>query len=246
MKNPAKSGGESRRGSRAAWFEVGAVIVLICAPTLSWVACSLAWGSDFQNLGKQQRRTEYQRAVAFDSGMVESMFIRLRLVPIFLFLMWRSGETWSRFGLVKPRLARDLLFGLILLLAVESLDLLIALTFKRPHPAPYPVGVPFIRGLLVLGNCCATGFAEELELRAYLIPRVEGLTGATWKAVLLSIVIFGFVHLHKSYIGVISSVAAASVYSIAFCATRRIWPVAIAHALHDFVIETQLAVMIGP
>jgi membrane protease YdiL (CAAX protease family) len=89
------------------------------------------------------------------------------------------------------------------------------------------------------------GFSEELQCRAYLIPRLEAVTGATWKAVLLSVMLFGFVHLYHGYVGVISSVVAGAVWSIGFCLTRRIWPVAISHAIWDFIIDSHLAATVG-
>ena len=97
----------------------------------------------------------------------------------------------------------------------------------------------------LLGNCCAIGFSEELTGRAYLIPRLETVTGATWKAVLLSVVLFGFVHLYKGYVGVIHSVVAATIWAIGFCLTRRIWPVALSHAITDFIVDSHLAATVG-
>ena len=94
-------------------------------------------------------------------------------------------------------------------------------------------------------NLVAIGFAEELGFRAYLIPRVEVVTGSTRKAVLFSVLAFGIAHFSKGFVGVLHSLIAAAVWSIAFCSTRRIWPVAIAHAFGDFILMTRIGAMVG-
>ena len=162
--------------------------------------------------------------------------------------MWRSGEGWACFGLVKPKVGRDILIGLGLWLIITILTSLIDVRFHtRPHPSLlfYPAVISLRRGILLLGNCCAIGFSEELAFRAYLIPRFEAVTGATWKSVVFTVILFGFVHLYKGYIGVIQSVVAATIWGIGFCITRRIWPSAISHAMTDFIIDTHLSSHIG-
>ena len=52
-------------------------------------------------------------------------------------------------------------------------------------------------------------------------------------------------HLYKGYFGVIYAVVMAVVVSIGFCVTRRIWPVALAHAITDLVAYTHLGATVG-
>jgi membrane protease YdiL (CAAX protease family) len=77
------------------------------------------------------------------------------------------------------------------------------------------------------------------------ITRFEAMTGATWKAVVLSVAVFGFLHLYLGAVGVPGSLIAGTVWGIAFCLTRRVWPVAISHALTNFVVFTHLSALAG-
>jgi membrane protease YdiL (CAAX protease family) len=180
--------------------------------------------------------------------LLERMFTRLAFVPIVLLVMWRSGKSWASYGLVKPEFAKDILIGLGLWITIALFGSFVDVAFAiRPHPSTffYPVAVPWHRAILLLGGCCMIGFWEELTCRAYLIPRLEEVTGGTWKSVVLSVVLFGFVHLYHGDIGVISSVVIGLILSIGFCLTRRIWSVAIAHAIADFIIYTHISSHVG-
>jgi membrane protease YdiL (CAAX protease family) len=206
----------------------------------------LVWGREYQELAQQKRDAEFKTATAYGTTLVQSMVAQLRLVPVVLFVMWRSGKGWACFGLVKPKIGKDILIGLGLWLLIATFDLLmLPLDVHHPWLEFYPVAVPWHRAILLLGDCCAIGFSEELAFRAYLIPRLEAVTGATWKAVLLSVVLFGFVHLYQGYVGVLYTVVAAVVWGVGFCLSRRIWPVAISHAITDFIILSHLSVTVG-
>ena len=248
MDNPFEPAAQPREaanatGRAATWLEIGAVVLLICAPTLSSLGRSWIWGGEKVT----RRHAEHQTAAEYAATLFDSMIIRLRLVPVVLVVMWRSGKGWGCFGLVKPKIGKDLLFGIGLWLVVAIFDSLIALAFKRPHPwlGLCPVAVPWQRAMLLAADCCAIGFSEELTVRAYLIPRLEAVTGATWKSVVLSVLVFAFVHLYKGYVGVIHSVVAALIWSIGFCLTRRVWPLAVSHAITDFIVESHLAARVG-
>ena len=113
---------------------------------------------------------------------------------------------------------------------------------------------PSVIGAIVLLICtptfssllCSLFWGSEYQkFRGYLIPRLETATGATWKAVGLSVMLFGFVHLYKGYLGVVYTVVSAVILSVGFCLTRRIWPVAIAHAVVDFIILSHLSLTVG-
>lgn len=248
MENPTKASSPRRSAAIATWLEIGAVVLAICASTLASLGCSLFLGNEYQKLAAQRRHAYYQTATAFETMLLERMFIRLQFVPIVLFVMWRSGEGWSRFGLVKPKIAKDILIGLGLWLAAVAFQSLIGLVaFKIPAPERpfYPVAVPWHRAILLLGACCTIGLWEELTFRAYLIPRLEAVTGATWKSVVLSVGLFGFGHLYQGEVGVVYNVVAGVILSVGFCITRRIWPVAISHAIADFVVYTHLSSHVG-
>jgi membrane protease YdiL (CAAX protease family) len=82
----------------------------------------------------------------------------------------------------------------------------------------------------------ANGFAEELVMRAYLITRLERLLSTTWVAVVVTTVLFASYHIYLGFAGMIGAAAIGFVYAISFCWFRRLWPLCVAHALHNILV----------
>jgi membrane protease YdiL (CAAX protease family) len=229
--------------------ETSVVLLLIAAPTLARVACWSVWGGDYLDYDKHLDDLQFRTRLGFSIHLFNSFFVFLRGVPILLFVMWRSGDGWARFGLVKLRWERDILIGISLSFIIVITNFIIRAVWSGTHLSLWsrmsPAAGTVDGVLLCLASACAIGFSEELFARAYLIPRFETLTGAPWKSVLLSTVIFGLLHLHKGFGGVVHSLLSAGIWGIGFCMTRRIWPVAISHALTDFIVETHLMSIIS-
>jgi membrane protease YdiL (CAAX protease family) len=235
---------------RAAWFEIVAVLLLTCAPAITTLGSSLFWGSNTPRAARaaeRRQRTETRTATSYDSGLFTSITSHLRYVPILLFVMWRSCEGWSRFGLVRPRFRKDVLIGLVVWVAVAGVHSLVALANRRTDAGIsfVPYALPAARFCLLLADCCTIGCAEELWSRAYLIPRIEAVTGATWFAVVVSVAAFAFVHSYQGYEGILLAALSAAVWAIAFCLTRRFWPLALSHAIHDFIVKSHSAATIA-
>src|SRR5206468_12251270 len=77
----------------------------------------------------------------------------------------------------------------------------------------------------------ANAFAEELVMRGYLITRLEGATGSSLMALLVSSVLFAGYHVYQGWGATASIFLGGMVYGIAFLVSRRLWPVVIAHFL---------------
>jgi membrane protease YdiL (CAAX protease family) len=255
VRNPRQEA--SRQASRARstrrltlWVETSVVLLLIAGPLLARIPCWLFWGGEYLQYDEQFFQFEVQTSATFGINRFESMISQLMLIPIVLFIIWRSGDTWSRFGLVKPKWRKDILIGLGLFLIVavvsnESLGALFHESFRFTLWNLLPASSPPWRTVLLIASACAIGFSEELTSRAYLIPRLEELIGATWKCVLLSSMIFVVLHLSKGIPGVVNSFLCGAIWGISFCLTRRIWPAAISHALNDFVCTSHINSLIG-
>ncbi len=119
---PERVNGAETAATVAVWLETAAVLVVVAAPSIARVACWVVWGGDYLEYDKRFRDVQTATSRSFTIGVLESFFSHLRWVPIILFLMWRSGDTWARFGLVRPRWKKDILLGvgLSLILAVTG------------------------------------------------------------------------------------------------------------------------------
>jgi membrane protease YdiL (CAAX protease family) len=154
---------------------------------------------------------------------------------VVLYLMHRSGEPWSAFGLPRPK-AVDVATGFGLMLA--SVALAYALySLARPRfeskddyfPRPQAA---WEYGLLVV-MYGFSAFSEELVCRAYLVTRLEQLRGSATQAVLIAGVIFASYHVYQGTIGFVNALFFGLLFGAIFVVTRRLWPLAVAHALVD-------------
>jgi membrane protease YdiL (CAAX protease family) len=161
-----------------------------------------------------------------------------------------SGDPWSAFGITKPT-ALDLFTGGIVCvvgIGVTTMgvniftDILKSVYSERdfyqlihaPRPSYDAHGWTGLVALLALA--ISVGFSEDLIARAYLIPRLERLLASTWASVVVSAGVFGALHWQRGNLSMCNAFLMGIVYGIAFVWTRRIWPVAIAHAAFDFSV----------
>jgi membrane protease YdiL (CAAX protease family) len=161
-----------------------------------------------------------------------------------LYLMFRCGEPWRNFGICRPNWLTDLAVGVGVWLANLVAWEFVCNAFAGPIARLYddaaindwrPAASTVSRQVLFWASCLANGFAEELVMRAYLIPRFERLLRSTWLSVLLTTVLFAGYHAYQGMIGVVFAAVVGLVFGCAFCMLRRLWPIAVAHAIADLV-----------
>lgn len=151
-------------------------------------------------------------------------------VPVLLIAALMHVE-WRSLGLVKFVWIPDILFGLGVW--VFGLGVYYAVATLLPVgsiPVSQRAAEPR-NLLLVVAAACANGFAEEFVLRGYLLTRLERLLKSTWLALGITSVLFASYHLYQGVGPTLGVVAIGLVYGGAFCLCRRIWPVAIGHAI---------------
>jgi membrane protease YdiL (CAAX protease family) len=238
-------------GKRSKLLEIGVVIFIIAAPSLASWGCNLFWDGEYQKFANNEQKAEYQSTLAYNVASFKDIILHLRYIPVILFFMWKSGEGWAHYGIVKPRLHKDVIIGIglafIIIFKNEIFNSLFdsrhgwSFHWDRFYPAPVPVDL----GTLLLGRCFAIALTEELVGRSYLIPRLEELTGSSRRAIIISSVVFGLLHSYKSVLGILLSFLSACIWGITFCKIRRIWPLVISHAIIDYIIFTRLNSFIG-
>lgn len=217
------------------WLEVSAVLALAVLPELWYVASGWLWPTP----------AEEPFAYLYWSLIVRSLQVSL---PV-LWIIARCGEPWQTFGVVFPRW-RDVGYTVLAVLAAEIADVLYWEVVYRTMPGEtltrdsemwstmFPPADTTAYVAIVVAACFANGFAEELVMRGYLVPRFERLLGSAWSSIGLTAVLFAAYHLYQGWIGAGGALVMGIVYGAMFRKIRRLWPFAIAHALIDIKILT--------
>jgi membrane protease YdiL (CAAX protease family) len=169
-------------------------------------------------------------------------------IPV-IYLIGRSGERWIEFGISRPRRIVDpsLAIGVWMCDVVfqrwvrrMASRLLNADQFEALTSfSDYTYAIAHTPGehVLLATSLAASSFAEELVMRGYLLRRFEQLFHSTWLSVLFTTVLFAGYHTYQGPGGTLHAFVAGLTYAGAFCAFRRLWPVAIAHTLWNWVVS---------
>jgi membrane protease YdiL (CAAX protease family) len=81
----------------------------------------------------------------------------------------------------------------------------------------------------------ANGFAEELVMRSWMIPKLEEVTKSGVAAVGITSLFFAAYHLYQGFAGATMSLGIGIVFGAYFVCFRRFWPLVIAHAAMDVI-----------
>lgn len=160
-------------------------------------------------------------------------------VFVVLYLITRSGEPWNRFGVDRPG-GWDIPLGIGMLFVSFAVSLFyFRLGFFTDDPEtylfPHPAGLAGLAmGVVKFG---AAGFMEELVFRAYLITRLETLFRSSWRALVVAALLFALVHGYQGPAGVWYTFLFGLAYGGVYLAARRVWPLAIGHALTNLVLD---------
>lgn len=159
------------------------------------------------------------------------------MIALFLYLMWRSGDGWSFFGVCRFRPVRDIGLGLILtvvcLVLMYGYDTLLYAAFSA---AGYVTGYEWeapsrpIDYLLLLVFDVSNAAAEELAMRGLVLARLHRLLGSAPKAILFSSIAFAAYHAYYGLGGMIAVFVTGVLLAGAVVAFRTLWPAVIAHA----------------
>ncbi|MDX1925041.1 MAG: type II CAAX endopeptidase family protein [Pirellulaceae bacterium] len=194
----------------------------------------------------------------------------LHIVPPILFFMAVSNQPWSKFGISRPKWMQDSLITIGVWLAATFISALTLNLLLPYDPGAYVLGArdfgaselgasdlgasevatyPSINFgsmigwgtfLLCLVGLIANSLAEELAMRAYLIPRFEDLFKSTALAVGLSSALFASYHAYQGTENMVAIFFSGVVYGIFFCICRRIWPLVVAHTVSNMLVYMNL------
>jgi membrane protease YdiL (CAAX protease family) len=203
------------------WWEVAAVLAVVVVPWLAGGMLDVAETQSYRPWALS--RLLYDAAVCY----------------VVLYLIHRSGDGWAAFGLTRPR-GSDVLLGLFLACAAGVLGRAYG-RFGLPVNPDLDGYFPHSQGAgeqaLMVVSFAVSGFLEELVTRGYLIPRLEQLLGSGLKAVLVSAVVFASYHAYQGAAGLLHTFFLGLLFGTAFLVLRRLWPLALAHAAYNILLE---------
>jgi uncharacterized protein len=158
-------------------------------------------------------------AAAFASGFTPGLlgWVALPIAPL---VFWSAGITLLGVGVLTMGRVLD----------VRETDLL-----RHLLPRNTAERVAFVGVSLTAGIC------EELVFRSFLIPALTVVSGSVWAAVLISSVVFGFLHGYQGPAGIARTAALGFLLALPLLITGSILPSMIAHFLLDIIAGLWLA-----
>jgi membrane protease YdiL (CAAX protease family) len=179
-----------------------------------------------------------------------------RVIPLVVFILWvisRSGESPASFGWVRARPLRDLGLAVLLLVVTALVGFVIrSLQSEIPAIDGASEGERFVVGdqkdrsvapagafgwIALVASTSAWALLEELSIRGYLMVRLEKLWASPLKAALTSSLVFAGYHVYQGLLPLIAHFATGLVLAGAFLICRSLWPLVIAHAAHNLLLE---------
>src|SRR5262249_29657859 len=153
---------------------------------------------------------------------------------VVLYLIYRSGQGWTAFGLSRPQWG-DVLVGLLFFLIAGTQWMVTIQLLPRDAVLANPWSRPDtgIDWALLLVAMATVGFSEELVTRAYFITRLEYLLGSRFLAVVVSAGLFAACHIYYGPWGLVDPLLHGLIFGLLFALTRRLWPLVLAHMSYD-------------
>jgi hypothetical protein len=230
----------ARRRTTYLWIEVGVVLLACVAPLI-------VTSIDYIYVARAGWSMPFSYYTLFH------LITAAGQIALILFIIWRSNDPFSRFGIKPFHVGRDIFGGIAVLAILYAAHYLLwwgiraclsrngylALMHTRSGPS-YELlsGPPHF--VLLAAMSMASGFSQELVMRAYLIVRFEELLHSTAVAFLLSSVLFACYHGYEGTAGIIDVAVFGMIQGVIFCLFRRLSPIAFAHALDLFILIGRL------
>ncbi len=183
-----------------------------------------------------------ETGVSFPLVAASTIFRDLALVTLIAFFLWRNGEPAWKIGWTTRDLWSNLLLGLVLtpivIFGAGILDsLLRSMGLSGPAPGATNFLIPAGPGQIALAFVLVivVAISEETIFRGYLIARLEGITGNSPFAVLLSTAIFSVGHGYEGTSGLLTVGAMGLVFALLFVWRRSLVAPVVIHFINDFI-----------
>ncbi|MGV3615343.1 MAG: CPBP family intramembrane glutamic endopeptidase [Fimbriimonas sp.] len=175
------------------------------------------------------------------SAAIGTLASCVQVTAVVLYVVWRSGEGWTKFGIRRIRWVDDLGTGVIwtVVLVLGGLILPVALqrwmrweSAYRPEAREYFAAIRrggFDFPALTLLALVMNSVAEELAMRGFLIPRLEARLRSTSAAIVVSAAGFSAYHLYQGWLPALDVFVIGLLMGVIFARQRRLVPLIIAH-----------------
>jgi membrane protease YdiL (CAAX protease family) len=171
-------------------------------------------------------------------------FLSWAPVMVLAYLLARSGEGRAAIGLRRFE-ASDAGSGLTLAVLSWVLVFVLAIVFSRLGsndvdflPKVLPLWFRIVDAVVI---AVTAGVTEEVVVRGYAQTRLEQLRAPTAVILLLPTGLWAVLHLYQGVGPAVTILCLGLVYAAYFNATRRLWPLIVAHAAFDL---TQLTLIL--
>jgi membrane protease YdiL (CAAX protease family) len=171
-------------------------------------------------------------------------FLSWAPVMVLAYLLARSGEGSAAIGLRRFS-AWDAGTGVALAVMSWVLVFVLAIVFSRLGsnevdflPPALPLWFRIVDAVVI---AVTAGVTEEVVVRGYAQTRLEQLKAPTAVILLLPTGLWALLHLYQGLGPAVTILCLGLVYAAYFNATRRLWPLVVAHALFDL---TQLTLIL--
>jgi membrane protease YdiL (CAAX protease family) len=233
-------------GARARGMLIGEIVVVIALGILPHMSSYLyGWANE-------SRPRTTRDAPYYVYGIARNIQIVLPL----LWIMFRSGQPWRYFGLVRfdPRV--DIPFGVLIAIAIYIVSMTVGYTFyflelRFPALAHALDAVGDNAGAVksmrapVQGAATwtalalymfANGIGEEFVLRGHLLTRMRELTGRTVLSITLVSALAAAYHLYQGSTAALVIFAGQIVICWVYVKVPRLWAFALGHGIYDLLL----------
>ena len=183
-----------------------------------------------------------QGGLSFVFVAVSTIFRDLALVSLSVFFLWRNGEPIEHLGWTFRNAGKDVLLGIALFIPTFVATIFLeqflrAIGLSTPTaPLPsYLTAVGPSQFVLAFVLVSIVAVSEETIFRGYLTLRFKNVMRSTWRAVLLSSVIFSLGHGYEGEAGMVTVGVMGIIFALVYVWRRSLVAPITMHFLHDFL-----------
>ncbi|HEY6470303.1 MAG TPA: CPBP family intramembrane glutamic endopeptidase [Candidatus Dormibacteraeota bacterium] len=182
------------------------------------------------------------------STILQVLYTLALAAPLALvwYLLGRSGLSFKSIGLDRTRLVRDIVIGILLMLAARIVSNWIGEFLFNAHApgvygTPIPAGTSRLSFIITgIATSVVSGVVEEVVVLGYLTNRLRSLGWALPAIAIVSVIIRGSYHVEYG-LGVLQPLVFGAMMTAFYLQTRRLLPVIIGHVGYDIWVTLQAA-----